>query len=129
MKRLRLFTLLLAFTMAAPVLLQAQIVKGEVFFGGNACQVDGDECYGFKKFGIHAGAGALVPIVSQQNFSMDVALEVLFNQKGAYKRDAYVSNSTYPYAYNLKLNYAEIPLMLYLTELGRRRFFRAHRWP
>ena len=105
--------------MAAPALLHAQIVKGEVFFGGNACQVDGDECYGFKKFGIHAGAGALVPIVSQQNFSMDVALEVLFNQKGAYKRDAYVSNSTYPYAYNLKLNYAEIPLMLYLTDKDR----------
>jgi len=119
MKRLRIFTLLLAFTMAAPALLHAQIVKGEVFFGGNACQVDGDECYGFKKFGIHAGAGALVPIVSQQNFSMDVALEVLFNQKGAYKRDAYVSNSTYPYAYNLKLNYAEIPLMLYLTDKDR----------
>ena len=119
MKRLRIFTLLLAFTMAAPALLHAQIVKGEVFFGGNACQVDGDECYGFKKFGIHAGAGALVPIVSQKNFSMDVALEVLFNQKGAYKRDAYVSNSTYPYAYNLKLNYAEIPLMLYLTDKDR----------
>ena len=119
MKRLRIFTLLLAFTMAAPALLHAQIVKGEVFFGGNACQVDGDECYGFNKFGIHAGAGALVPIVSQSNFSMDVALEVLFNQKGAYKRDPIVQNSTYPYAYNLKLNYAEIPLMLYLTDKDR----------
>ena len=119
MKRLRIFTLLLAFTMAAPALLHAQIVKGEVFFGGNACQVDGDECFGFKKFGVHAGAGALVPILNISNFSMDVGLEVLFNQKGAYKCDAYVSNSTYPYAYNLKLNYAEIPLMLYLTDKDR----------
>ena len=118
MKRLRILTLLLAFMVAAPTLLHAQIIKGEVFVGGNACQVDGDECYGYKKFGIHAGAGALVPILNVSDFSMDVGLEVLFNQKGAFKRNAYVSNSTYPYAYNLKLNYAEIPLMLYLTDKG-----------
>ncbi|MBR1513356.1 MAG: hypothetical protein IJ622_03590 [Bacteroidales bacterium] len=112
MNRLRLFTLLLAFLVTAPTLLNAQIIKGEVFLGGNACQVDGDECYGFKKFGVHAGAGALIPITS----FMDVGLEVLFNQKGAYKKHAIVSNSTFPYAYNLKLNYAEIPLMIYLTD-------------
>ena len=119
MKRLKIFTLLLAFTVAAPALLHAQIIKGEVFFGGNACQVDGDECFGYKKFGVHAGAGALIPIVTVNNFSMDFGLEVLFNQKGAYKRRAFASNSTYPYAYNLKLNYAEIPLMLYFTDKDR----------
>ena len=68
MKRLRIFTLLLAFTIAAPALLHAQIVKGEVFFGGNACQVDGDECYGFRRFGVHAGAGALIPILKVSDF-------------------------------------------------------------
>ena len=115
MKRLRILTLLLALTMIAPTLLHAQIIKGEVFLGGNLAQVDGDECFGYKRFGVHAGAGALVPITSW----MDVGLEVLFNQKGAYKRDAIVSNSTYPYAYNLKLNYAEIPLMIYLTDKDR----------
>ena len=67
--------------MLTPTLLHAQIVKGEVFFGGNACQVDGDECFGFRRFGIHAGAGALIPIVSVNNFTMDIGLEVLFNQK------------------------------------------------
>jgi hypothetical protein len=112
MKRFRIVALLLALFVAAPVLLHAQIIKGEVFLGGNACQVDGDECYGYKKLGIHAGAGALIPITS----FMDIGLEVLFNQKGAYKRDAITSNSTYPYAYNLKLNYAEVPLMIYLTD-------------
>ena len=115
MKRFRILTLLLAFIMATPVLLHAQIIKGELFLGGNLAQVDGDECFGYKRFGVHAGAGALVPLTS----FMDVGLEVLFNQKGAYKRDAIVSNSTYPYAYNLKLNYAEIPLMLYLTDKDR----------
>ena len=100
---------------ATPTLLHAQIIKGEVFAGGILSQVDGDECYGFNKLGVHAGAGALVPITS----FMDVGLEVLFSQKGAFKRDSITSNSTYPYAYNLKLNYAEIPLMLYLTDKDR----------
>ena len=112
MKRFRIIVLILAFMVIAPTLVKAQIIKGEVFLGGNACQVDGDECFGFKKFGVHAGAGALIPIT---NF-MDVGLEVLFNQKGAYKRNAITSNSTFPYAYNLKLNYAEIPVMIYLTD-------------
>jgi hypothetical protein len=112
MKRFRILALLLALTMTAPSLLHAQIIKGEVFVGGNASQVDGDECFGFKKFGVHAGAGALIPLTSW----MDVGLEVLFNQKGAYKRNAITSNSTFPYAYNLRLNYAEIPVMIYLTD-------------
>lgn len=116
MKRFRILTLILAIVLAAPTLLRAQIVKGEVFFGGNACQVDGDECYGYRKFGVHAGAGAMIPILNVSTFSMDVGLEVLFNQKGAYKRDSIVHGSTFPHAYNLKLNYAEIPLMLYLTD-------------
>ena len=112
MKRFRIVAILLALLVAAPSLLHAQIIKGELFWGGNACQVDGDECFGYKKFGVHAGAGALIPITS----FMDVGLEVLFNQKGAYKRKAITSNSTFPYAYNLKLNYAEIPVMVYLTD-------------
>lgn len=112
MKKYRIFTLLLAFLVATPALLHAQIIKGEVFAGANAAQVDGDECYGFKKFGVHAGAGALVPITSW----MDISLEVLFSQKGAYKRDSITYNSTYPHAYNLSLNYVEVPLMVYFTD-------------
>ena len=119
MKRFRIIIVLLAMLVIAPTLLHAQIIKGEVFFGGNACQVDGDECYGFKKFGVHAGAGALIPIFNSSGVNLDVGLEVLFNQKGAYKRDSITHNSTFPYAYNLKLNYAEIPLMLYLTDKDR----------
>ena len=112
MKKFRTLTLLLTLLVAAPTLLHAQIIKGEVFAGANACQVDGDECYGFKKFGVHAGAGALVPLTKW----MDIGLEVLFSQKGAFKRDSIVYNSTYPHAYNLSLNYVEIPLMLKITD-------------
>ena len=112
MRRFRIITLFLACLIAAPSLLHAQIIKGELFFGGNGCQVDGDECYGYKKFGVHAGAGALVPLTNW----MDIGLEVLFNQKGAYKRDSITYNSSYPHAYNLKINYVEVPLMLYITD-------------
>lgn len=112
MKRFRILTLILALSAVIPTLLHAQIIKGEVFVGGNACQVDGDECYGYKKLGVHTGAGALVPLTSW----MDIGLEALFSQKGAYKRDTITYGSTFPYAYNLKLNYVEVPLMLYLTD-------------
>ena len=120
MKRLRILTLLLVFMVATPTLLHAQIIKGEVFVGGNTCQVDGDECYGFRKFGVHAGVGALVPVYTTNNVSLDLGLEVVFNQKGAYKRDSINSHlGLYTGKYKLNLNYAEIPLMFYVTDKDR----------
>ncbi len=116
MKRFRILTLSLALLLAAPALLHAQIVKGELFVGGNGTQVDGDECYAFRRFGIHAGAGALVPITNW----MDIGLEVLFNQKGAYKGDSINQHlGLYTGTYDLRLNYAEVPLMVYLTDKDR----------
>ena len=56
MKKSRILILIMAFMVATPALLHAQIIKGEVFLGANGCQVDGDECYGYKKFGFHAAA-------------------------------------------------------------------------
>lgn len=117
MKRHGIITiLLLAFIAASPALLHAQIIKGEVFLGGNITQVDGDECYRFRKLGVHAGAGALIPITNW----MDVGIEVLFNQKGAYKRDSINQHlGLYTGRYKLNLNYAEIPIMVYLTDKDR----------
>ena len=112
MKKHSIITLILAVLITTPALLHAQIIKGEVYVGANGCQVDGDECYGFKKFGVNAGAGALVPLTSW----LDIGLEVQFSQKGAFKRDSITYNSSYPHAYNLKLNYVEVPLMLYVTD-------------
>ena len=116
MKKHGIIALLLGFLLATPALLHAQIIKGEVFAGGVASQVDGDECYRFRKFGVHAGAGALVPVTSW----MDVGLEVLFNQKGAYKGDSLnLHLGPLTGRYNLKLNYVEVPLMVYLTDKDR----------
>ena len=116
MKRFRIVTLLLVLSVVAPTLLHAQIIKGELFLGGNITQVDGDECYRFRKPGVHAGAGALIPITNW----MDVGLEVLFNQKGAYKGDSINPHlGLYTGKYKLNLNYAEIPVMIYLTDKDR----------
>lgn len=116
MRKFRIFTLLLAALVAAPALLHAQIIKGEVFAGGIISQVDGDECFGYRKFGVHAGAGALVPIT---NF-LDVGLEVLFSQKGANKNDSLnLHQGSYTGTYHLNLNYVEVPLMVYLNDKDR----------
>ena len=116
MKRYKIIFLTLAVLILTPALLHAQIIKGELFFGGNITQVDGDECYRFRKAGIHAGAGALIPLTSW----MDVGLEVLFNQKGAYKGDSINQHlGLYTGTYKLDLNYAEIPVMVYLTDKDR----------
>ena len=116
MKKSRIVSLLLALFMAAPALLHAQIVKGELILGGNICQVDGDECYHYRKAGVHVGAGALIPITNW----LDVGLEVLFNQKGAYKGDSINQHlGLYSGRYKLNLNYAEIPVMIYVTDKDR----------
>lgn len=116
MKTRKLVIIALALLIIMPLSsLKAQIIKGEVFLGGNACQVDGDECYGYKRFGLHAGAGALVPVTS----FMDVGLEVLFNQKGAFKRDSIQYGSSFTHSYDLRLNYAEIPVMVYFTDKNK----------
>ena len=116
MKRFRIPFILLALFLSAPTLLHAQIIKGELFVGGTASQVAGDECYRYRKFGAHAGVGALIPVT---NF-LDVGLEVLFNQKGAYKGDSINPHlGLYTGRYNLRLNYAEVPVMVYLTDKDR----------
>ena len=113
-KHIKIFALL-ALTVMFTSLAQAQIVKGEVFAGVNFTQVDGDECYGFRKFGVHAGAGALIPVTKW----MDIGLEVLYNQKGARKRDTLSSSSTFAMTYKLNLDYVEVPLMVYFTDKNR----------
>lgn len=95
--------------------LDAQIIKGEVFAGGSVSQVDGDFCYGYKRVNPQVGAGALVPITNW----LDVALEVMYNPKGALKKDSIVYNSSFNGRYDLKFDYIEIPLMFYFTDKER----------
>ena len=98
--------------------LKAQVFKGEVFAGGSMSQVDGDECYGYERINAQAGAGVLWSVLDDD--WLDIGLEILYNPKGALRRDTLKYNSGSFYGlYDLKLNYVEVPLMLYLTDKHR----------
>lgn len=90
-----------------------RIIKGEAILGLNLTQVDGDEVYGFKKFGANIGAGVLIPVT--KNGKWEVSLEALFSQKGSYQRPQY-SDSAASGEYRLNLNYAEVPVLVMFTD-------------
>lgn len=99
----------------------AQLFKGEAFAGASISQVDGDECYGYKRFNGQLGAGVLLSLTDKD--WLDIALEILYNPKGALRTDTLVANSGhFRGTYDLKLNYVEVPVMLYLTDKHRYTF-------
>jgi len=116
-----LFIALAALTNVA----KAQIFLGEAFVGYNLSQVDYDH-YGIMEFhrsGIQAGVGVLTPIWKKNNFSIDLSLEVLYNQKGSYqgvrtKNGDNLNDSTVIVTgeYDLRLNYGEVPIMVYFND-------------
>lgn len=102
---------------------RAQIFLGEAFVGLNICQVDGDQLMGFYKKGVNAGVGVITPIWTKNNFSLELSLEVLFNQKGAKQGRKYFDNKIDPVTgipitgeYYLNLNYGEVPFLVYFTD-------------
>lgn len=112
----------------------AQLFKGEVFAGAGMAQVDGDDCYGYDRFKGQFGAGVLLSVmdwrykyfgtksetaVGSSSSWLDLGLEILYNPKGAFKSDSITYSSYYAGSYDLKLNYIEIPVMVYLTDKNR----------
>lgn len=96
----------------------AQMFKGEVFAGGSISQVDGDECYGYERINGQVGAGVLWSVLDED--WLDLSLEIVYNPKGALRADTLKYNSGSFYGlYDLKLNYVEIPMMVYLTDKHR----------
>jgi len=91
--------------------LPAQIIKGEAIAGFNLSQVDGDMFYGFKKFGLNIGTGAMIPFGK----NWDVSIEILYNQKGA-RQNSKVYDTICTYKYKLRLNYAEVPVLIHYTD-------------
>jgi hypothetical protein len=88
----------------------SQIFKGEVIGGFNKSQVDGDEAYGYKKYGLLGGVGVVAPIY--KNWSL--SLETLYSQKGS-KLKPQIDDSL-DGSYKLILNYAEVPFMIQYTD-------------
>jgi hypothetical protein len=97
--------------------LTAQIIKGEAILGTNLTQVDGDEIYGFRKFGLNVGAGVMIPFDKKGRW--DISLEALFSQKGSYQKPFY-QDSCFGVPttgeYNLRLNYVEVPVLVMYTD-------------
>ncbi|PLW93687.1 MAG: hypothetical protein C0592_05335 [Marinilabiliales bacterium] len=113
----RIFLILIFTTTCVAV--HAQSIRGEIITGFNMTQVDGDEVVGYRKIGANLGVGAMLPL-GQSNWI--ISIETLFNQKGAYKKFP-VEYDTLPYPYyNLRLNYAEVPLMIHYNDKDQMTF-------
>ena len=108
---------------------KAQIFLGEAFVGYNLSQIDHDHygVMGFHRSGVQAGVGVIAPIWKKNNFSLELSLEVLFNQKGALQGKKYKDGMIYVNPttgdstvitgeYDLRLNYGEVPFMIYFTD-------------
>ena len=87
-----LFIIIAALTNEA----KAQIFLGEAFVGLNICQVDGDQMMGYFKKGINAGVGVIAPVWQKNNFSLELSMEVLYNQKGAKQGRKYFDDKPDP---------------------------------
>lgn len=104
---------------------KAQIFLGEAFVGFNICQVDGDQIMGYFKPGVNVGVGVITPVWTKDKFSLELSLEVLYNQKGAKQGKKYFDNiidtingipTPITGEYNLSMSYGEVPLMVYFTD-------------
>lgn len=107
-RKILLLIVLLAFLASSGV--YAQRIMGAVIAGVNATQVDGDEVFGYHKFGLNAGAAAIIPF--SNNWA--VTVETIYSQKGAHQRSQYVDSLDG--SYDLKLNYLDIPVLLQYTD-------------
>ena len=99
-----IFTLLAIATLG-----KSQNIKAFVTSGVTLSQIDGDEVYGFKKFGYVGSVGALIPLESKERWL--VSLEAMFSQRGAREERSYNS-----YHYKVTLPYIEIPLMAHFSD-------------
>ncbi|MGV8113046.1 MAG: porin family protein [Lentimicrobium sp.] len=87
-----------------------QRIMGAAIVGLNATQVDGDEVYGYKNFGLNAGLSAIVPF----NNKWSVSIENIYSEKGAHQRVKYLDSLDG--SYDLRLNYLEVPVLLHFTD-------------
>ena len=88
----------------------AQRIKGALIAGVNATQVDGDEVFGYHKFGLNVGAAAIVPITG----NWAISLENIYTEKGAHQRPRFIDSLDG--SYDLKINYLDVPVLIQYTD-------------
>jgi hypothetical protein len=110
---------ILLITMAIPA--KSQIIKGAVIAGANFAQVDGDEVFGYHRYGANLGLAAIIPFSK----TWSVSLETLFSQKGSSQGAIYYDErkdsitgqiNILTGEYQLRMNYVEVPLIIRYTD-------------
>ena len=106
--------ILLAAIFALTVIANGQRFKGAAIAGFNLSKVAGDEVNGFwqfYRFGANLGVAVIVPFKKH----WDVTMEVTYSQKGAYWSGG-VQDDNYPWRYDLRLDYAEVPILIHYND-------------
>lgn len=107
MKTKKLFILLSMILLLGVGAAFAQPFNAGLIAGATFSQVDGDRYYGFHKIGLTAGTYVNIPVGN--HFALQ--MELKYTQMGAHSSTKEVMEYNYA-PYNLRLHYAEIPLML-----------------
>lgn len=94
--------------------IQGQIFKGQVIGGLNVAQIDGDEVYGYKKWGSNIGLGVIFPINKKKKLM--ISLETIYNQKGSVQRKTAVDTFPENWKYRAFLDYLEAPVMIHIED-------------
>lgn len=125
----RIFLMLIVCLMAFQAYPQRFI--GSVIMGMNTTQVDGDEVYHFRKFGVNGGGSVMVALEEKQRWF--ATIELLYTQKGSYQKSGIVLPDTmsllednadksdpsnfYPrIKYKLNLDYVEVPVLFHYED-------------
>ncbi len=90
----------------------SQQIRGAICGGFNISQVDGDEVWGWKKYGFNVGPSAIIPFVEKWS----VVLETIYTQKGSYQKPQFAEPKTGEY--KLILDYVEVPVLVMFTDKG-----------
>lgn len=91
---------------------------GGLIAGGNFTQVDGDNYAGYRKAGINAGG----IVYTRFDTHLAASIEILYSQKGARGHFEQQVVGAYIKSYNLRLNYAEVPIQLCYFDRRRSHF-------
>lgn len=88
-----------------------KLINVGLLVGANFCQIDGDNYAGYRKIGANVGGIGHIRLYKRITFSF----ELLYSQKGAKSdivRFSTLDSTTIVTKYGIRLNYAEIPLMI-----------------
>ncbi len=133
MKKILFVAILFVSLMGGLSTASAQRFIGFATAGVNLGQIEGDDVHGFRKVGVNGGLGVALPLTNNHKWS--VSIELLYSQKGSYKRcqDGYFDtiyyhpsmfvdvNRTIPFdpqtKCNISLDYVQVPVLAHYEDM------------